>query len=56
VFKLQTADALMWMQSSDPDVKAAAARIKQFVLQHAYLEPPEGSQLPEYDQSADVRV
>ncbi len=42
------------MQSTDPDVRATAARIKQFVMDHTYREPPEGSELPEYDQSTDV--
>ena len=42
------------VQSTDPDVRATAARIKQFVMEHAYRDPPEGSQLPEYDQSADL--
>lgn len=42
------------MQSADPDVRATAARVKQFVMEHAYRDPPEGSQLPEYDQSADL--
>ena len=42
------------LQSSDLDVRATAARIKQFVMEHAYRDPPEGSELPEYDQSADL--
>ena len=42
------------MQSSDLDVRATAARIKQFVMEHSYRDPPEGSELPEYDQSADL--
>ena len=42
------------VQSSDPDVRATAARIKQFVMEHAYRDSPDGSQLPEYDQSADL--
>ncbi|DBA75864.1 TPA: hypothetical protein ACH3X1_010262 [Trebouxia sp. C0004] len=41
-------------KSTDPDVRATAARIKQFVMDHTYREPPEGSELPEYDQSTDV--
>ncbi|DBA95711.1 hypothetical protein WJX82_007603 [Trebouxia sp. C0006] len=41
-------------KSADPDVRATAARIKQFVMDHTYKEPPEGSELPEYDQSTDV--
>ncbi|DBA85487.1 TPA: hypothetical protein ACH3X2_000433 [Trebouxia sp. C0005] len=41
-------------KSTDPDVRATAARIKQFIMDHTYREPPEGSELPEYDQSTDV--
>ncbi len=47
-------DFALCMQSTDPDVRATAARIKQFVMDHTYRQPPEGSELPEYDQSTDV--
>ena len=44
----------LWMQSADLDVKATSAQIKQYIMNHSYLERPEGSELPEYDQSTDV--